>query len=269
MFLCILAIFFALLVGLSNVRWFCKQFSTLKLKRIGCSVSSYLHHGFILPLFLSIVASLIRSITSTELFDTEKPNGLIMKKAFKLAIIPMLVGLINIAICVLWDKFILFTPYDTSGEFCVESTFYSAISLIFPLVLIVKVFENLNMCKHKKQHKKIEFNNSHRKRIRVLPSLMIPFIVIAGVCLPQEFITNRKIQIVLKFAELVLSCIAVLVYLHFIIIVPLNEAIETSLMRGDVTKRHGLYKGNLTEVEHAAQNLSDISDELESCSFST
>ena len=251
LFLCVLAILFTLLLAVSNIRWIVQQIKELKFRRISCSLFSYVRQCFALPLFLAVVSSLAFTLVNSDVLESRHPNGLIVKRGLLWTLSMILVGLVNVFLSVFKADMIFFQTYDEDEGFCIESPFYSVISVIFPLGLMIAILRYTVCAKPGPV-----LHEGHAVRMRRLPFLMIPFIIAAGTGVPQEFLSGVP-QLALKYVEAVLYLMFVVVYLNYVVLRPAVEAKASKLLRGTITRRHG----NFIEqreglVEHELENIS-------------
>ena len=252
LFLCVLAILFTVLMALSNLRRIVQQIANLKTQRLTCSVFSYLRQCFVLPIFLSVIASLALSLVNAKITETEHPNRFVMKRALLWAVALIAVGLANIFVSIFKNDLTFFVTFDEKEGHCIESPFYAAVSLLFSIILMSVVLHR-TICGRRKAE---EWNRSHRGRIRRLVFLMIPFCIIAAASIPQEFVSGTA-QLVLKYLEAGLYVVFMVVYVHCLVLLPTMEARKVGLVRGSVTTWHEepLHPADEQEHESELENL--------------
>ena len=266
LFLCVLAVLFTVLMALSNLRWIAQQIANLKTQRLTCSVFSYLRQCFVLPIFLSLIASLALSLVNAKIMETEHPNRFVIKRALLWAVALIVVGLVNIFVSIFKNDLTFFVTFDENEGHCIESPFYAVVSMLFSLILMSVVMHCTVCAKNQ-----IPLNNSHRGRMRTLVFLMIPFCIIAAASIAQEFVSGAG-QLALKYLEAGLYVVFMGVYVGVVVLLPTREARKAGLIRGYVTNRHGEYLTPEPEPERELENLNsdheDASAETEESSKS-
>lgn len=261
-FLVTLLLLHALLSALSNLKWFPRQFTSLKTKSISCCVSNFFHQMIFYPFFLSIVTVLLKSSTQFSLIKEKRPNRHIIYHAIMIFLIPALLGIANIILLIFKTDILCFVSFDTDTHVCVAPGNYEFITIVFTVILILFL-----LLSFKKNLSESGINLHHQNQLRKIPFLYLPFIVVFAVTIAEPFV-SEKVQFFFRYFYFVFSNVFMLVLIYVLVIKPTRESAQNPLERGHITARHhqieaipGLYDNEGNELEDF-DNFETISSDV-------
>ena len=235
MILVILTLLESLVSCLTNMKWFPRQISSTRDKYTFCSLTTYFQQMIFETTFLTIITRMILSITNIDMLASSTPNEDIGGKIFFYLLFPVALGVVNLIIsCVKYDV-VFFTTYDEDELSCVESSYYQVVFAVYVIALMVMIFTSM------KNIRTSGLNVHHQKKIKIIPFLFIPFLILCVLSLVQPYV-GSTVQIVFKFIDYICTPIFMLVLIGVLVIKPIWEANQYPLERGNITMRHGKMK---------------------------
>ncbi|OHT02094.1 hypothetical protein TRFO_07283 [Tritrichomonas foetus] len=249
-FLVVLTLLQALVSGLTNLKWYPRQFNNVKNKAASCTISTYLHQMVIFPLFLGIITHLLQCASNAKLIKDNRPNLKVIRKSFFYAVFPIVAGIVNLVLAGFRHDIVFFISYDENEATCVESSYYQVIQIVFIIALLIILIRS-----NKKVNSTV-LNVHHQKRVKQIPFLYIPFIIVCALTLAEPYV-GKEVQIAFRFIDYILTTFFMFILLHFLVIRPIKDASKSPLTRGHITKRHGIIESPINEEAYDDENLAD------------